>query len=228
MFSVYNRTVNLPLIVRIPNGGHRGYGPTHSQSLEKHLVGIDNLLVVALTSLVDPEYIYRFLTNNACPSLVIENKVGYARILHQNPDQLIIEGNFDVIENLRIRRYENPEFLVYCYGEYARSVVDSLIQLEEEFQITIEVICLLQLHPIRIDSIRLGSSVIVVEEGSKEFGIGSEIAALLLENRQNVNFARIAAEPFPIPSNRDLEEVSLPSLDKLRSTIKGMVEMNVN
>src|SRR5680860_185846 len=37
--EMYNDQVELPLVVRLPMGGGRGYGPTHSQSLEKTLLG---------------------------------------------------------------------------------------------------------------------------------------------------------------------------------------------
>ena len=40
--EMYGRHVNIPLIIRTPMGGRRGYGPTHSQSLEKYFLGIPN------------------------------------------------------------------------------------------------------------------------------------------------------------------------------------------
>ena len=39
---------------RVPSGGHRGYGPTHSQSLEKHFLGVPHLKVVAASLFHDP------------------------------------------------------------------------------------------------------------------------------------------------------------------------------
>jgi pyruvate/2-oxoglutarate/acetoin dehydrogenase E1 component len=63
--------------------------------------------------------------------------------------------------------------------------------------------------------------VIVVEEGSKEFGIGGEIAALLAENRRSPEvFVRVAAEGFPIASNLELEDKLLPSMKKVCAAIQ--------
>jgi len=45
--EMYDDQVTVPLVVRTPMGGRRGYGPTHSQSLEKLLLGIPNICVVA-------------------------------------------------------------------------------------------------------------------------------------------------------------------------------------
>jgi pyruvate/2-oxoglutarate/acetoin dehydrogenase E1 component len=51
---MYNDQVRVPLVVRTPMGGRRGYGPTHSQSLEKMFMGIPGLKVVAPNTLGDP------------------------------------------------------------------------------------------------------------------------------------------------------------------------------
>ena len=221
---VYNLNQGLPLIIRIPNGGHRGYGPTHSQSLEKHLLGLDNVLVVANTSLLDTRNIIPEIFNLKCPTIMIENKIGYSRILYQNPDKLNISQETYPLGNIRVNSgYDEPDITIISYGEIARDVVDSLIEIESEIQRKIQILCLLQLHPIRVDGIlskNLGKLVIVVEEGSKAFGIGGEIAALLSENQKSPkNFKRIAAEPYPIASNMVLEEEILPNITKIRALI---------
>ena len=40
---MYNNSVNLPLVIRTPMGGRRGYGPTHAQTLEKFFIGVPGL-----------------------------------------------------------------------------------------------------------------------------------------------------------------------------------------
>ncbi len=44
---MYNDSVDLPLVIRAPMGGRRGYGPTHSQTLEKLYLGVPGLTVAA-------------------------------------------------------------------------------------------------------------------------------------------------------------------------------------
>ncbi len=44
---MYNEQVRVPLVLRAPMGGRRGYGPTHSQSLEKLFLGVPGLKVLA-------------------------------------------------------------------------------------------------------------------------------------------------------------------------------------
>jgi 2-oxoisovalerate dehydrogenase E1 component len=224
-FHVYNLTQGLPLIIRVPNGGHRGYGPTHSQSLEKHLLGLDNILVISNTSLLGFKDIFTEIFNLKCPTIIIENKIGYSRILYQNPDKLIMLQENYPLGNIRlITSIHEVDITIISYGEIARDVADSLIKLENEIHKKVQLLCLLQLHPIRLEGIiskSLGNLVIVVEEGSKEFGIGGEIAALLAENQKSPKiFRRIAAEPYPIASNMTLEEKLLPNFAKISALIK--------
>lgn len=41
--AMYGHRVSVPLVVRTPMGGRRGYGPTHSQTLEKLFLGVPGL-----------------------------------------------------------------------------------------------------------------------------------------------------------------------------------------
>jgi len=40
---MYNDQVSVPVVIRTPMGGRRGYGPTHSQTLEKLFLGVPGL-----------------------------------------------------------------------------------------------------------------------------------------------------------------------------------------
>ncbi|MFC6903137.1 hypothetical protein ACFQGX_49085 [Nonomuraea dietziae] len=52
--TMYGRRVPMPLVVRCPSGGGRGYGPTHSQSPQKHLIGVPGLGVHELSPSTTP------------------------------------------------------------------------------------------------------------------------------------------------------------------------------
>ena len=56
--EMYNKGISNPIVIRTPMGGRRGYGPTHSQSLEKFFLGIHGLNVYALNTLFPIQNIY--------------------------------------------------------------------------------------------------------------------------------------------------------------------------
>jgi pyruvate/2-oxoglutarate/acetoin dehydrogenase E1 component len=136
----------------------------------------------------------------------------------------MLQENYPLGNIRLITSIHEVDITIISYGEIARDVADSLIKLENEIHKKVQLLCLLQLHPIRLEGIiskSLGNLVIVVEEGSKEFGIGGEIAALLAENQKSPKiFRRIAAEPYPIASNMTLEEKLLPNFAKISALIK--------
>ena len=55
--------------------------------------------------------------------------------------------------------------------------------------------------------------ILVIEDGSVNFGIGSEVLAKLIEGGIHFDFAkRIGSEPYPIPSENELELQILPTI----------------
>src|SRR4030042_7079068 len=75
---MYNDQVRVPLVVRTPMGGRRGYGPTHSQTLEKIFLGVPGLRVLAVNNFIDPSALLAdTIINTQDPVLFIENKLLY-------------------------------------------------------------------------------------------------------------------------------------------------------
>ena len=89
---MYNNQVRVPLVIRTPMGGRRGYGPTHSQTLEKLFMGVPGLRVLAPCALGDPgELLLRAILDDDDPVLFVENKLLY-------PLQVKDTGSLDEFE----------------------------------------------------------------------------------------------------------------------------------
>jgi pyruvate/2-oxoglutarate/acetoin dehydrogenase E1 component len=75
---MYNDQVRVPVVIRSPMGGRRGYGPTHSQTLEKLFLGSPGLRILAPTSFGDPGQLLRqAIFDPEEPILFVENKLLY-------------------------------------------------------------------------------------------------------------------------------------------------------
>ena len=82
---MYNNQVNVPLIIRTPVGGRRGYGPTHSQSLENLFMSVPGLEIIAPSLCHNPgEMIGKLVENIQNPTIFIESKVDYSKKLFIN------------------------------------------------------------------------------------------------------------------------------------------------
>ena len=93
--GMYGTSVNVPVVIRTPMGGRRGYGPTHSQTLEKHFLGVPGLTVLAPFHLGgghpmgEPgRLLYDAIINLDSPVLFVENKLQYLFKLAFEADDL--------------------------------------------------------------------------------------------------------------------------------------------
>lgn len=230
---VYGDDINVPMIVRAPMGGKRGYGPTHSQSLEKYLIGIPLLKVLALSYVHDPAVLYRQLF--ACidgPTVVIENKKLYAErianIENNNYEQFEVKeaNNYGYSTLLFTMDSEmKPDYVILTYGGMVRDCLQAAEQLMIDDEIQVDVIVLSQLSPLPFADLRdfldINSNIVFVEEGSKSAGIGAEIIASCAENKIGREYIRIAAYDCPIPNGIVLENQVVPDKNKVIKIIRS-------
>ncbi|MDC3304379.1 hypothetical protein OAV15_04255, partial [Amylibacter sp.] len=218
------------LRIRTPMGGGRGYGPTHSQSLEKHFVGIDNILVIAITSLIDPSDDLKKLSLVDCSAIIIENKIGYTRYLWQPNKYYEVERMNSDFGFVRIRpKYNVPNAIIISYGECARLVADNLVEIFKATDTVVELVCLIKLHPFDPQSLEKVSKnakmILTIEDGSTSYGIGSEIISSIKQKVNHpIQFAKLGAKPLPIPSEEGLEKTVLPSLEDIITSLNGLKE----
>jgi 2-oxoisovalerate dehydrogenase E1 component len=217
---MYNKQVTCPIVIRMPMGGGRGYGPTHSQTMDKFLVGIDNVTVIALNSLVDPKLIYRNIHDNEKhPVLVIENKIDYGRFVGATEiDFYTLNQSTDLYPIVKCSpEIDNPSLTLVTYGGLSKDVIDNIHNIFRKTDLIPEIIVLSQISPLNIkpviDSVNNTKRIVVIEEGGKEFGIGAEIIAQVVENTgvKIITAKRIGALAVPIPSSQTLEDYVLPN-----------------
>lgn len=215
--------VKVPMIVRAPMGGKRGYGPTHSQSLEKFLIGIPLLRVLALSYVHDPAMIYEYLLKNTdMPTVVIENKKLYAERI-----ATIVSNQYEIFQVEEVNNYgystllfsidleTTADYVLITYGGMVRDALQTAEKLMLEDEIQVNVMVISQLAPLPIEDIkqllRGASKIVFVEEGTKNAGIGAEVIASCTENKCGTEYIRIAAYDCPIPNGIVLENQVIPN-----------------
>jgi 2-oxoisovalerate dehydrogenase E1 component len=220
---MYDGKVSAPVVIRTPMGGRRGYGPTHSQSIEKHFLGIPGTRVLAVHHRYDPCLLYRrlFATIDR-PTLVIENKVLYGETVSaRTAAGFWCEHTSDDFPTTRIRSGEKPDITIVCYGGLLSEAERALDRLFEERDIVAEIICPTQIYPLCIDpilqSVRASQRLLVVEEGQLFCGFGAELLASVHQACAGISLVmrRLGAKRHPIPSSRPAEAASLPDADSI-------------
>ncbi|MEW5895442.1 MAG: thiamine pyrophosphate-dependent enzyme [Candidatus Omnitrophota bacterium] len=227
IYHLSNKQKTCPVVIRTPMGGRRGYGATHSQTLDKFLTGVDNVSVIALNSFSDPREIYKAVyRENQCPTIVIENKTDYGRKIGyvKNANYKIVQTR-DAFPVIKITPMNSKPHLTFVtYGGMAHVLLESIDEIFVETDLKSEVIILTRIHPVSyeaiIESANMTRRVFVAEEGTQCGGIGSEIIASLVEKLDGGILAkRIAALPVPIPYVKSLEDQVLPSSRSIIGTV---------
>ncbi len=226
---MYNKQAYCPMVLRTPMGGKRGYGPTHSQTLDKILAGI-GVTTVALNTLIDPGIVYASVLNEKHPVIVIENKLDYGKKIGDAalPNYVFLT-NDSPYPTVRISPViSTPSLTLVAYGGMVETVLKCIEDLFLEFELIAELIVPTQIYPMDyapiFDSVSKTRRLAVIEEGTPANGIGAEIVATVSEKMAGaIAVKRIAALPAPIPSCRSLEDQVLPGKERILRELGGMV-----
>ncbi|MCS7246657.1 MAG: thiamine pyrophosphate-dependent enzyme [Anaerolineales bacterium] len=223
----YGEAVKVPLVIRTPVGGGRGYGPTHSQSLEKLYLGVPGIHVVAVTHFGSPQdLLLHALWQDEDPVILIEHKSLYPLPLFEasDPD---FEREVDwtalgyPVYTLRLRGAPPPILSLIAYGYAAELARKAMLQLAYREEIFCELVVPTQLNPCEskklLESVRRTGRAIVIEEGTLTLGWGAEVLARLAEQAlpSLLRVARIATADCPIPASPPLEKAVLPSVEAI-------------
>jgi pyruvate/2-oxoglutarate/acetoin dehydrogenase E1 component len=225
-----NDRVQVPLVVRTPMGGGRGYGPTHSQTLEKHMLGVPGMRIVAVTALMDPAELLRSVVfEDDDPVLFVEHKALYPVQVQawnqQDFDILVSKGRYPVFQ-LRITGAPSTRATLISYGYMVEIALEAAHRLAYEREVFIEVIALTELipdDPSVFDPVGETGMLLTLEEGSNTLGWGAEILARCSERFGSLKSRRIASLDMPIPAAGTLESAVLPGVEDVMRAVLEMV-----
>jgi 2-oxoisovalerate dehydrogenase E1 component len=230
----YGGSLTCPILVRMPSGGRRGYGPTHSQSPETLFWGVPGLRVVACSRRHSPRRLLDELTRGKSPTILVENKLLYSA-------ELQASSPLDLAPIAAART--NGDYPPICYqpeGNHAADVTlvtyggmvdiceDAMKTLILEDELRFDFIILTQLWPLTteeiIDSVRRTGHLVVAEEGVAACGVGAAlIAAVAQELDRSFRSAAVGMRAVPIPCAAHLEDQVLPSSDQVCAAVRRLV-----
>lgn len=213
-----------PLVIRTPPGGGRGYGATHSQSLERLFAGVPGIKIAAPSNALDASGLLQTAIRDNNPVLFLEHKLLYPHRF-EVPDELPSPIPFGHAKIVR----QGEDLTIVAWSHMAFAARQAAAKLAAE-GIEAEVIDLLTLSPLDIgtivESAQTTGRVLVLEEGPKTGGFSAEIAAQIMEQAHDYlekPVRRLAGADFPVPSAKNLEAACLPSLDGILVNARELV-----
>jgi pyruvate/2-oxoglutarate/acetoin dehydrogenase E1 component len=225
----FNRKINL--VIRTPMGGYRGYGATHSQSLEKLYLGLPNIAVISPSILHSPGELLKHSVEIGLPVLFIENKSDYTRKLFSFEkaaeyfDIKYIGYPFPVCEvNLK---NETPLCTIISYGGMISPILKLIHELYYEEEVPIRLLAFSSLSPVDFESIvnmtLIDERIITIEEGHIPFGFGDGLISNLCQKGLKARFKSFGAKNRIIGASKQAEDGVLPDFLVIKNEILSFI-----
>jgi len=213
----------IPLVIRAVGGGGRQLGATHSQTPDAIFAHFPGLKVVSPGTPEDAKGMLKSAIRSDDPILFIENATLY-QVRSEVP-----EDDYTIpIGKSKVQR-EGSDVTIVTYSKMLEVSTKAADQLADE-GIQVEIVDLRSLRPLDMEpalaSFRKTNRAVIVEEGWRSYGVGSEVASRLYEQAfdyVDAPIKRIAQKEVPLPYNRNLEQMALPQVDDVIKAVKEVL-----
>jgi pyruvate dehydrogenase E1 component beta subunit len=213
----------LPMVIRAVGGGGRQLGATHSQTPDAIFAHFPGLKVVAPGTPADAKGLLKAAIRSDDPILFIEHAT-----LYQTRGE-VPDGDFVVPIGKSTVQRPGKDVTIITYSKMLEISQKAAEQLAAE-GIEAEIVDLRTLRPLDmepvIESVKKTNRAVVVEEGWKSFGVGSEVASRIYEeafDHLDAPVKRVAQLEVPLPYNRNLEQLALPNPEWVVKAVKEVL-----
>jgi pyruvate dehydrogenase E1 component beta subunit len=220
---MFGAQFTIPMVIRTPGGGGRQLGATHSQTPDAVFAHFPGLKVVAPGTPEDAKGMLKSAIRSDDPILFIE----HATLYQVRGD--VPEGDYTVpLGKSKIHRPGSDVTLV-TYSKMLEISTKAADQLAKD-GIEVEIIDLRSLRPLDmgpvVESFKKTNRAVIVEEGWRSYGVGSEVSARLYEEAfdyVDTPIKRVAQKEVPLPYNRELEQLALPQVQDVIEAVKEVL-----
>ena len=205
-----------PIVFRGPNGAASRVGAQHSQNYAPWYASVPGLIVICPYDAADAKGLLKAAIRCEDPAVFLENELLYGRTFEvPNVDDYVLP-----IGKARVMR-EGSDLTIVSYSIGVGLALEAAEILAGE-GVDVEVIDLRTLRPLDtstvLASLKKTNRLIVAEEGWPACSIGSEIAAICMEegfDDLDAPVLRITNEDVPMPYAANLEKLALLNTAKI-------------
>jgi pyruvate dehydrogenase E1 component beta subunit len=213
-----------PIVFRGPNGAASRVAAQHSQCYASWYAHCPGLKVVAPYGAADAKGLLKAAIRDPNPVIFLENEILYG----QSFEVPLLDDHVVPIGKARIAR-AGGDVTIVAFSIAVGHALEAAERLAEEAGIEAEVIDLRTLRPLDLDtvvaSVLKTNRCVTVEEGWPACGIGSELAAVIMErafDHLDAPVGRVTGEDVPLPYAANLEQLALPNADKVAAAVKAV------
>jgi pyruvate dehydrogenase E1 component beta subunit len=208
--------MSCPIVFRGPNGAASRVGAQHSQCYASWYGHCPGLKVVAPYSAADAKGLLKSAIRDPNPVIFLENEILYGQSfpVPTGGDHVVPIGRARIARTGR-------DVTITAFSLMVGHALKAAEQLAAE-GIEAEVIDLRTIRPLDtetiIESVKRTNRLVTVEEGWPFAGIGSELAAVMMEQAfdwLDAPVARVAGVDVPLPYAANLEKLALPHPEQI-------------
>ena len=212
-----------PIVFRGPNGAASRVGAQHSQCYASWYAHIPGLKVVAPWSAADAKGLLKSAIRDPNPIIFLENEILYGQSFEvpDSDDWTVPIGKAKIVR-------PGKDVTITAFSIMVGKALQAAEKLAEE-GIDAEVIDLRTIRPLDVDtivkSVAKTNRLVSAEEGWPTAGIGSEIAALMMEHafdHLDAPVIRVHGKDVPLPYAANLEKLALPQVDDIVAAAKAV------
>jgi len=212
-----------PIVFRGPNGAASRVGAQHSQDYTSWYAHCPGLKVVAPWSAADAKGLLKSAIRDPNPVIVLENESLYGQSFEvpTDPDFTVPIGKAKIVR-------AGTGVTITAFSVMVGKALEAAEALAAE-GIEAEVIDLRSIRPLDratiVASVKKTNRIVSVEEGWPTCGMGSEIAALVMEqafDHLDAPVIRVAGEDVPMPYAANLEKLALPQVATIVAAVKSV------
>ena len=215
--------VGCPIVFRGPGGSALQLSSQHSQAFESWYAHIPGLKVVAPGTPADAKGLLKSAIRDDNPVIFLEDKMMY------NQKGPLPEDDYTVpLGQARIYR-EGRHATIICTSSMLYPSLEAADRLAGDgIELTVidpRTISPLDEAPLVEAAIRTGH-VLVVDEAYQSFGVTAEIAARIQEKAfyyLDEPVRRLGAADVPVPFSPSLEDLTIPSTERIEALIREML-----
>ncbi|MEC8163546.1 MAG: pyruvate dehydrogenase complex E1 component subunit beta, partial [Pseudomonadota bacterium] len=212
-----------PIVFRGPNGAASRVAAQHSQCYASWYAHCPGLKVVSPYSAADAKGLLKSAIRDPNPVFVLENE-----LLYGNSFEVPVSDDWTVpIGSAKVVR-EGKDVTLVAFSIMVGKALEAAKALAGE-GIDAEVIDLRSIRPLDtetiVKSVQRTNRIVSCEEGWPFSGIGSELAALMMEaafDWLDAPLARVCSQDVPLPYAANLESLALPQAADIVEAAKNV------
>jgi pyruvate/2-oxoglutarate/acetoin dehydrogenase E1 component len=212
--------VTLPLVIRTANGGGLRFGGQHSQSVESWAMAVPGLKVVAPSSPADAKGLLAGAIRDDDPVIFFE-----AKSLYPSKGEVPDGEHVEKLGEARVLTQGDDVTLV-ALAAMVPKAVEAAGRLRDEHGIGARVVDVRSLVPLDtktiLENVVATGRLFTVEENPRLCGWGAEIASIVAEEcffDLDGAIVRITTPHVPLPATDALEDLAIPSVDRIVETV---------